>query len=113
MRTRIPPDPADSPPPPPPAPGDFDGDLVLDLIIVATSAAASSYHLYASWGSTSNEEWQLASPKEFLVGADGKKIERQPTVLDYDGNTVPDLLVQKEDDGKIYRVKIDGFVYIL
>lgn len=74
-------------------PGDFDGDMSLDLMIVT-----DSFKLYISWGSKSHEGiWQLATPQPFP--ASNGELLRQPIVWDYDGNTVPDLLVQvKEDD---------------
>jgi len=83
-------------------PGDFDGDMVLDLVIVTTpnTPTADSYRLYVSWGSSRGAagHWKLDTAAAF-PGSDDKSSDllRQPTVLDFDGNTVPDLLVQEKD----------------
>ena len=76
--------------------------MVLDLVIVTTpnTPTADSYRLYVSWGSSRGAagHWKLDTAAAF-PGSDDKSSDllRQPTVLDFDGNTVPDLLVQEKD----------------
>ena len=83
--------------------------MVLDLVIVTTTATPDpdSYCLYVSWGkgNPSSNQWKL-DPAAAIPGSDGAAIDllRQPTVLDFDGNTVPDLLVQLKSDRSIRRL---------
>ena len=91
-------------------PGDFNGDLILDFVIVTVDAAAKAnptgnYRLdYAMGGMAGivehERKWYLSPLK--AIPHEGDIFDSQPTVLDYDGNTVPDLLVQK--DGKMERL---------
>jgi len=85
-------------------PGDFNGDMILDLVIVTvettpSASPATSYRLHVSWGKRVGKQWQLTAEKSF---PDETDIDRQPVVIDYDGNTVPDFLVQVK--GSIYRL---------
>ena len=88
-------------------PGDFNGDLILDFVIVTVDGTAKAnptgkYRLnYAMGGMQGIERnWYLSPLK--AIPQEGDVFDSQPTVLDYDGNTVPDLLVQK--DGKMERL---------
>ena len=88
-------------------PGDFNGDAHLDFVIVTAESKAkpTDYRLdYAMGQMQGNLEhegkWYLSALK--AIPAEGVIFQSQPTVLDYDGNTVPDLLVQK--DGKLERL---------
>ena len=83
-------------------PGDYDGDMTLDLIVIVKNS--QKYDLHVSWGQREvNGDMILEEPQ--LI-AQGKSLDSQPTVLDYDGNTVPDFLVQK--NGKIERLFVEN-----
>jgi hypothetical protein len=52
---------------------------------------------------TSTSHWSL--PDEIKIGKSALVLERQPTIFDYNGDTVPDLIVQVA--GQLWVLNVD------
>lgn len=91
-------------------PGDFNGDLVLDIIVATRKDKDDERHLYIAWGndnsSTGNTiRWELQAADEIKYDEKPLVLEREPTIFDYNGDTVPDLIVQVE--GQLWVLNVD------
>jgi len=90
------------------SPGDYNGDLYLDLLIVVKTQ--EFYHLYLSQGNMNEadkaRQWSLSDPELIEINGKALNLTCQPAVFDYDGNSIPDLLIQESGD---YRVSVLSF----